>query len=677
MPVASAWVTVRSARTERPVGAGIVVADGHVLTCAHVVSAALGLPKEQRQVPDDAAVAKLRLSLPGHGGRYADGPARIVGWEAPRADPRHDRWDGDLALLAVAGVGTPVELGETELYRTLQTWHGEGGPGTQVDVVVKSRIGARWLMLDAAHAAITVREGFSGAPLWDREACRVVGLVVSAESRRPRAYGIAAGRMRAFLDASGLRPQPLSANLGGSERERRGRLLDALDALWHGLPPERTHRLGRRLAEELALWVQPAAPEAVAESVLAHPRGPLVLGHLLDLMGVPEPGRKDVLAALTGLGPQRILLPVEYEKLCAELGPHGYRELLTAAGRSGCLVGVPAATVCDLSALVEYLEARRSRHAHTVPHLVRAVEEAAAGRGSAGGGLRAWSSAVATRHKVPRKALKECRDSALDRAAGQSEHRPVVRVRLVRAVRPDVYEYEIRAYDGTDCQTGSWYSDEPVPRDELCSQLALAVEEVEQAVASVDVEFIIEDGDFERPVDRWPVPSAEAGPRALGLDRPVVLRGRPMKRTALWQERWHQRAGGGHAPLVLYDREQAERELPVRLDVACVILCCSRERRAPLLGICRQQGIPVVLWCRGEHGGHEERILEPFVREDWPYRLLGNVREFRVAAGTDEAHPGANLALLWEDPRWSPARWQGTLGTGNRRWGLGQGGGAA
>jgi hypothetical protein len=677
VPVASAWVTVHGVRTGRPVGAGVVVADGYVLTCAHVVSAALGLPKKHQPAPHDEDLVRLRLSLPGLGGRPVDGPVRLAGWEAPRDDPRSNRWDGDLALLKVPSAGAPVDFGETELYRTLQTWHGEGGPGTQADVVVKARIGARWLMLDAEHAAFAVREGFSGGPLWDREAGRAVGLIVSAEGERPRAYGISAGRVRAFLAVSGVPPQPVGAGLGHRERERRGRLLDVLDTLWDALPPDRAHRLGRRLAEDLALWIRPSTPEAVAESVLAHPRGPLVLAHHMRMMRLPDTGYRDLLAVLATLGPQRMLLPAQYEELCAELGSQGYRDLLTAAGHSGCLVGVPVTTVPDLSALVEHLEARRPRHADTVPHLLRAVEEAAARRGSEGEGLRTWSSSVAAWHGVPRKALKECRDSAQDRAAGQDKYRPVVRVRLVRAVRPEVYEYEIRAYDGADFQTGSWCSDDPAPRDELCGQLAAAVEELEEQVAAVDVEFIIEDGDFERPVDRWPVPSAEAGPRAVGFDRPVVLRGRPMKRAALWQERWHQRAGGGHVPLVLYDRAQAERELPVRMDVACVILCCPRERRASLVGICRQQGVPVVLWCRGEHGGHEERILKPVVREDWPHQLLGNVRKLRVEAGADEGHPGANLALLWEDPRWSPARWQGTLRTGGHRWGLGQGGGAA
>ncbi|MER5885752.1 trypsin-like peptidase domain-containing protein [Streptomyces sp. NPDC001941] len=677
--VAAAWVTVHGARSGTPVGAGVYVAERHVLTCAHVLNAALGRPKKGQEPPADEELARVGLSRPAAPGQPLGGPVRLVSWEPPCDDPHSNRWDGDLALVEVAVPGAPVSFGETEPYRTLQTWHGTGAAGTQADVVVKARLGARWLMLNAEDGAFAVHEGFSGAPLWDREQGRAVGVVVSTEDGRPRSYGIAAGRVRAFLAVSGISPRPLGEGVGRREHERRRDLLEAVEDLWEQLTPGRAHRLGRRMAEELGLWHPPVTPAALVEAVLAHPRGGLALAHHTALTPLPadcDPG--PLLTALAALGNRRLLLPAEYEELCRELGPAGHRELLAAAARCGCLVGVPLATVPDLSALVEHLEAHRPRDAVTVPHLLRAVEEAAARRGAAGAGLCGWSDTVAGRRGVPAGALEECRDSARDRAASVTgERRPVVRVRLVRAVRPEVYEYEIRAYDEADVQTGGWCADEPAPRDRLCHELAQAVEQLEERVAEVDVEFIVEDGDYERPVDRWPVPSAEAGPRAVGLDRPVVLRGRPMRRTALWQERWRHRDTAGRGPLVLRDREQAEKELPVRPDVACVILCCPVERRAPLVGICRQQGVPVVVWCRGEHGGSEETVLGPLVREDWPRRLLGGVRELRVAAGSDEGHPGANLALVWEDPRWSPAYWQGTLRPLGRAWGLGQGGGAA
>ena len=73
----------------RTVGAGFLVAEGQVLTCAHVVAAALGLPEDAPETPqarvhlDFPLVASARILT-----------ARVIHWQ-PKSDVAGLELDGD------------------------------------------------------------------------------------------------------------------------------------------------------------------------------------------------------------------------------------------------------------------------------------------------------------------------------------------------------------------------------------------------------------------------------------------------------------------------------------------------------------------------------------------------------------------------------------------------------
>ncbi|WP_404187939.1 VMAP-C domain-containing protein [Streptomyces tauricus] len=168
----------------RDTGAGFLVTERHVLTCAHVVA---------RRDTDSVAVSFA------HGG-YEEIPARVVahgGWDGRESDP------GDLAVLEL---DRPVPLKPAE-FATPTDAYGDpprrllayGFPkrydeGTLAEYRATARqlIAGEWVQLEswAAHGQ-PLAPGFSGAAVTLADTGRVVGMV-SAAARSPE---IRNGRM--------------------------------------------------------------------------------------------------------------------------------------------------------------------------------------------------------------------------------------------------------------------------------------------------------------------------------------------------------------------------------------------------------------------------------------------------------------------------------------------------
>ncbi|WP_372350821.1 hypothetical protein [Streptomyces sp. KL116D] len=79
--VRRAWATVHSPGAGAGLGAGLIVADGFVLTCAHVVNAALQRPKLAAARPSAQAMLQVTVSFPGLDGKHR--AVELVNWLAP------------------------------------------------------------------------------------------------------------------------------------------------------------------------------------------------------------------------------------------------------------------------------------------------------------------------------------------------------------------------------------------------------------------------------------------------------------------------------------------------------------------------------------------------------------------------------------------------------------------
>ena len=169
------------------VGAGFLVDDRYMLTCAHVVLAALGLGP-RAPLPDGEVSVAVEFPV-------ADGgpcTARVVreGWVPVAPDGR-----GDVAVLelsATAPAATePARLRRSTTLRDHPfSTHGfpKGEPwGVSAVGVLRGREGPGWQWVrveDTKEVGRPVERGFSGSPVWDDRLGGVVAMVVAQDRRK-------------------------------------------------------------------------------------------------------------------------------------------------------------------------------------------------------------------------------------------------------------------------------------------------------------------------------------------------------------------------------------------------------------------------------------------------------------------------------------------------------------
>lgn len=648
-----AWVTVHArSAPEEGLGAGVVVADGFLLTCAHVINAVLGRPKLAADEPTAQEMDRVAVSFPGIGATgYA---VELAGWLAPRPQA-NQWWDGDLALLKVgsgpAGIH-PVTVRETPATR-VSTWYHHGAPRSLVDVYVQADMGP-WYILDPGYAPLEILPGHSGAPLWDREHGCVTGLVVSTEPDNPRSYAIRASEILRLLTSAGVLSAVAAGVYDAKTSACRERLIDVLDSL----PEQKLHRCGERLGRALGLRRTPRTSTRIVDTALLRPRGvPALLGAFTASPDVAQQVR-DASAELT---PVRILTQHQYDDLLALLGPGAYPEVRAAARRAVPHFVLPDPDASGLGTLIDDLEDRLVEPG-LVPPLVQVVEEVAAARRKDADALRDWSNRVTDCLRVSPEAVRQCRWSADSRASARTAQ-PVLRVWLWTAeptpedFHGDIrrYDYDIRLYDDHGRQVSAWTNGTVKrSRAELCAHLSEAVRELDRYDDTAGVEFLLEEGFFGMAVDQLPTDAGPVGTRPVGLDRVVVLRGQSVSRPGIWKVRWEHGHNCTADPYVMLDHHTANSVLTRQNNIALVIACCPPDQRDGALALCRYLGIPVVLWHRGAHGTDAAEALRTVVPEDWQRRLREEVRLRRAEAPDDTTHMGAHLALLWEDPSWIP-----------------------
>ncbi|CAG7597855.1 conserved hypothetical protein [Actinacidiphila bryophytorum] len=649
--VQAAWVVVRPAGGA-PAGAGVVVGDGIVLTCAHVVNAALGRDRFAAEEPSDADLAGLTLTLPAHGTGAETYRPTLLSWTPARPSARPGRWEGDLALLRLpegAPRPTPVRFADAAMGSTAWVWYASGDGRTAVDVLVQKPLGP-WLLLDPGSSEVPVRHGYSGSPLWDSASGAAVGLMVSVEPEVRRYYALAPAAVREALAAAGL------AAAGPRDPRQEWLHQQAAEAL-AALPEERFRRGANRLAWSLGLSRPPARPEDAADAALAHPRG---LPALRDAFTEPaarpaagEPGYTEArLAAVVARAcPVRLLGPEDHARLAGLLAGVPLPELLAAARAAVPYLPLHSERVPDTAALLDCLE-NRTAEPGVMPPLLQVAEEVAALRAGVREELRELDDRVAARLRVLPGALDQVRADAKARAGSRAAGRPVVRVWLWDRGKGDAFCYVIRLYDGDDQPLSTWSAvDTPRGHEELCGQLAEAVRMLAEHGDNAGVEFLLEHGSFGLPFDRWPIPVPDLGPRLLGMDHVVVLRGQRQPSRGPWERRW---GCAGSAASVVQDVDHADDLLGEDRDAALVIAACAPGEIDPMVRLCRHYGVPVMLWHRQGAGDGTTGALLELTGGDWRRDLREAVRRQRFTARKDDRMLGAHLALLWEDPRWDP-----------------------
>ncbi|MDA2806474.1 serine protease [Nocardiopsis suaedae] len=182
-PVEAALVCVTDG-SGAPVGAGFLVSEDHLVTCAHVVSSALGtgphaLPAAGAQIPvvfpllaPGTRLQAVVARTGGGGGRLADDHAllRITGPLPSGAQPVRLVTGPDLSGLDVRAGGFPRGLNGAPAWARCTIL------GRSATEVVQTE--------DVRTSGIAIQPGFSGGPLWSDGLHGVVGMTLAVAPRR-------------------------------------------------------------------------------------------------------------------------------------------------------------------------------------------------------------------------------------------------------------------------------------------------------------------------------------------------------------------------------------------------------------------------------------------------------------------------------------------------------------
>ena len=187
-PLESSIVRIYSNSNKgKVIGAGFLVSQKYIITCAHVVADALGLTRTTAQMPD----AEITLDFPLVAPKQLL-KAKVFFWLPVNPS---------VELEDIAGLELALSPPNQALIAPLITsdeWAGHpfrvfGFPSGQPDGVwatgvLRGHTGKSWVQLeDEKQTGYGLKPGFSGAPIWDGELQGVVGIAVAADINQPDA----------------------------------------------------------------------------------------------------------------------------------------------------------------------------------------------------------------------------------------------------------------------------------------------------------------------------------------------------------------------------------------------------------------------------------------------------------------------------------------------------------
>uniref|UniRef100_B8HMX0 Peptidase S1 and S6, chymotrypsin/Hap n=1 Tax=Cyanothece sp. (strain PCC 7425 / ATCC 29141) TaxID=395961 RepID=B8HMX0_CYAP4 len=166
------------------VGAGFLVSDRYLLTCAHVVTAALGIPTETVELPTASLELDFPLIAPGQKVK-----AKVVFWQPLNATQIGE----DIAGLLLE-VHPPMDSQPVRMVAGEELWNhpfqifgfpSKRDEGIWASGVIRDRLANGWVQIEDIKAqGQAIQPGFSGSPIWDEVVEGVVGMAVAADKKR-------------------------------------------------------------------------------------------------------------------------------------------------------------------------------------------------------------------------------------------------------------------------------------------------------------------------------------------------------------------------------------------------------------------------------------------------------------------------------------------------------------
>jgi len=172
------------------IGAGFLISNQYLLTCAHVVTAALGLPPET--VPKPSQLIQFDFPFINKEEKLN---AEVDFWLPYQSYDSSHQQIGDIAGLKLHNKVIPDKVQPI----CLKTSHNLsnhafsifGFPNQRTDGVwaygtLKDTLPNGWGQMEGQKGGYRVEGGFSGSPIWDNEEKAVVGMAVAEDKNEQR-----------------------------------------------------------------------------------------------------------------------------------------------------------------------------------------------------------------------------------------------------------------------------------------------------------------------------------------------------------------------------------------------------------------------------------------------------------------------------------------------------------
>ncbi|OYD89654.1 hypothetical protein CDG76_34275 [Nostoc sp. 'Peltigera membranacea cyanobiont' 210A] len=185
-PLESSVVRIYS-KYDKVVGAGFLVSEKYILTCAHVVADALGIARNTVEMPN----AEIHLDFPLLAAQQLF-TAKIVFWRPVNPN----EFAEDIAALELES-SPPNTAQPAPLVASENLWGHPfrvlGFPKNQPNGVwaagkIRAGLANGWVQVEGTkQQGYALEPGFSGAPIWDEQLQGVAGMAVAAEMERATA----------------------------------------------------------------------------------------------------------------------------------------------------------------------------------------------------------------------------------------------------------------------------------------------------------------------------------------------------------------------------------------------------------------------------------------------------------------------------------------------------------
>lgn len=167
------------------VGAGCLVSKEYIVTCAHVVADALGIPRNTQDTP--SGLVKLDFPFPAEEKNKKKFHAKVIVWQS-QSSPVYS-YGEDIAVLQLEEklpsnyVSCKLSLADTTNDEFSVVGFPQGrNPGAITKGKLLGTLGNGLVqMVVESLSLFYVEPGFSGAPVWDEKLASFVGIVTSSE----------------------------------------------------------------------------------------------------------------------------------------------------------------------------------------------------------------------------------------------------------------------------------------------------------------------------------------------------------------------------------------------------------------------------------------------------------------------------------------------------------------